>query len=437
MQQLRYISQEPDACNITERLPLADTSAETIEIVRHRPMGFAEFVVVIATIMSLNPLAMDMMLPALPNIGASFHIDVANRLQMVLSAFMVGFGLGQFAIGPLSDSFGRRPVLIGGMVLYALASLFAIAAPSFELLLLARALEGLGTAATRVIATSIVRDCYAGRRMASVVSLAMMVFIAIPVIAPSFGQAVMMLTQWRGIFVVLTLYGIITLLWTAARLPETLPENERKPFSMGEITAAFRKTLTDRQTLGYALAASGVFGALLGYVLSSQQLFTGYYGLGHYFPLAFAAIAASIALAGFLNSRLVGRLGMRVISHTALVGSVTIAIVTFAAAQLQMLPLWLFMALSASMMFAFGLMFANFTALAMEPQRSNAGTASSLYGSITTLLGMAAGTIVGQAFDGTPVPFATGFLVCSVIALAIVLITEKGRLFRARHRRSN
>lgn len=177
---------------------MTDTSAD-IEIVRHRPMGFAEFVIVIAAIMALNPLAMDMMLPALPNIGSTFHIDVANRVQTVLSAFVIGFGLGQFAIGPLSDSFGRRPVLIGGMVLYVLASLFAIAAPSFEMLLLARALEGLGTAATRVIATSIVRDCYAGRRMASVVSLAMMVFIAVPVVAPSFGQAVMILTQWRGI----------------------------------------------------------------------------------------------------------------------------------------------------------------------------------------------------------------------------------------------
>ncbi|MGJ5096385.1 multidrug effflux MFS transporter [Bradyrhizobium oligotrophicum] len=408
---------------------MADTSADTIEIVRHRPMGFTEFVIVVAAIMALNPLAMDMMLPALPNIGASFHIDIANRLQTVLSAFVIGFGLGQFVIGPLSDSFGRRPVLIGGMVLYAVASLLAIAAPSFEMLLLARALEGLGTAATRVIATSIVRDCYAGRRMASVVSLAMMVFIAIPVIAPSFGQAVMLLTQWRGIFVVLTLYGIVTLLWTAMRLPETLPESERKPFSAKEIIAAFRNTLTNRQTLGYALAASGIFGAVLGYVLSSQQLFTGVYHLGRYFPLAFAAIAVTIAVAGFLNARLVGRLGMRMISHGALVGSVVIALACFSAAVLGMLPLWLFMLLSAGMMFTFGLMFANFTALAMEPQRANAGTASSLYGSITTLLGMAAGAVVGQAFDGSALPFAAGFLACTSSALVIVLITEKGRLF--------
>ncbi|GLH82340.1 Bcr/CflA family drug resistance efflux transporter [Bradyrhizobium sp. SSBR45G] len=392
-------------------------------------MAFTEFVIVIAAIMALNPLAMDMMLPALPDIGSAFHIGVANRVQAVLTAFVIGFGFGQFAIGPLSDSFGRRPVLLGGMVLYVIASLLAIAAPSFETLLLARVLEGLGTAATRVIATSIVRDCYAGRRMASVVSLAMMVFIAIPVVAPAFGQAVMLLTQWRGIFVVLTIYGIVALLWTIFRLPETLPDNERKPFSVASISAAFRATLTNRQTLGYALAASGIFGAVLAYVLSSQQLFTGVYHLGHYFPLAFAAISATIAVAGFLNARLVGRLGMRKISHSALIGCVAIALVCFTAALLGALPLWLFMVLSGAMMFSFGLMFANFTALAMEPQRANAGTASSLYGSITTLLGMTAGAVVGQAFDGTPLPFATGFLACTATALAIVLITEKGRLF--------
>jgi MFS transporter, DHA1 family, multidrug resistance protein len=410
---------------------LADTNVDTIEIVRHEPMGFTEFVIVIATIMSLNPLAMDMMLPALPNIGSTFHIEVANRLQMVLSAFLIGFGVGQFAIGPLSDSFGRRPVLIGGMVLYSLASVLAIAAPSFETLLLARVLEGLGTAATRVIATSIVRDCYAGRRMASVVSLAMMVFIAVPVIAPSFGQAIMAVTQWRGIFVVLTVYGIVALFWTLARLPETLPPSERKPFSTAEILGAFRKTLTDRQTLGYALASGGIFGALFGYVFSSQQIFTGVYGLGHYFPLAFAAIAAAIAVAGFLNSRLVVRLGMRAISHGALIGCLLSAIAMFVAARLDMLPLWLFMTLSGLMMFTFGLMFANFTALALEPQRFNAGTASSLYGSITTLLGIGAGAIVGQSFDGTVGPFATGFVVYIFISLVIVVITEKGRLFHS------
>jgi MFS transporter, DHA1 family, multidrug resistance protein len=393
--------------------------------------AFPEFVIVIASIMALNPLAMDMMLPALPNIGTAFHIAAANRPQMVLSIFLVGFGVGQFVMGPLSDRFGRRPILLGGMAVYCVASLLAIAAPSFETLLLARALQGVGTSATRVIATSIVRDCYAGRRMASVVSLAMMVFIAVPVIAPSFGQAVMLLTQWRGIFIVLMIYGVLALIWSAVRMPETLPVSERRSLKLGEVLGAFRQTITNRQTFGYALAAGGVQGTLFAYVFSSQQLFTEIYHLGHYFPLAFAAIAIGVAVAGFLNARLVGRLGMRMISHSALVGFVAIGGIMLVAAKLQMLPLAPFMALSALMMFAFGMMFSNFTALAMEPQGHIAGTASSLYGSITTLLAIGIGMAIGQDYDGTLLPFATGFFLCTLAALGVVLVVEKGRLFRS------
>jgi len=395
----------------------------------HRPMSFAEFVIVIASIMALNPLAMDMMLPALPDIASAFHITVANRPQAVLSTFLIGFGVGQFAMGPLSDRFGRRPVLLGGMTLYAIASVLAIAAPSFETLLLARALQGLGTSATRVIATSIVRDCYAGRRMASVMSLAMMVFIAVPVIAPSFGQAVMLLTQWRGIFVVLMLYGVLALIWSALRMPETLPISERKSLAIRDVLGAYRQTVTNRQTLGYALAAGCVMGALFAFVFCSQQVFTGIYGLGRYFPIAFAGIAVGTAFGGFFNARFVGKVGMRVISHGALVGFALVAGIVLVAAKLAMLPLPLFIVLSALMMFAFGLMIANFTALAMEPQGHIAGTASSLYGAITTLLGIGIGTTIGQDYDGTLLPFATGFFLCTLAALAVVLVVEKGRLF--------
>jgi DHA1 family bicyclomycin/chloramphenicol resistance-like MFS transporter len=393
-------------------------------------MGFPEFVIVIASIMALNPIAMDMMLPALPNIASAFHITAANRPQMVLSIFLVGFGVGQFVMGPLSDRFGRRPVLLGGMTIYCIASLLAIAAPSFETLLLARALQGLGTSATRVIATSIVRDCYAGRRMASVMSLTMMVFIAVPVVAPSFGQAVMLLTQWRGIFIVLMLYGVVALVWSALRMPETLPQARRKSLAIAEVFGAYRQTVANRQTLGYALAAGGVQGSLFAFVFSSQQIFTEIYRLGHYFPLAFAAVAVGVAIAGFINARFVGRLGMRVISHGALVGFVVVSAAMLATAKSGALGLPLFMALAVLMMFAFGLMIANFTALAMEPQGHIAGTASSLYGSITTLLGIGIGVTIGQDYDGTLVPFSTGFFLCTLAALAVVLVVEKGRLFR-------
>ena len=407
---------------------MTDTDAGWVSST-HRPMRFPEFVVIVAAIMALNPMAMDLMLPALPDVGATFGITDANHLQLVLSVFMTGFGLGQFIIGPLSDRFGRRPILIGGMVLYTLASVLAVAARSFEMLLVARALQGLGTSATRVIATSIVRDCYSGRRMASVVSLAMMIFISVPVLAPSLGQAIMLATQWRGIFVVLMAYGVLALVWSVIRLPETLPPSARKSLALRNVLDNFRQTVTNRQTLGYALAAGCVQGTLFGYVFSSQQIFTSIYGLGHYFPLAFAAVAIGVAIAGFLNSRIVGKYGMRVISHAALLGQLASAIVLIVAADLATVPLTLFMVLSVVNLFTFGLMFSNFTALAMEPQGHIAGTASSLFGSMTTLIGIVVGSAIGQLYNDTVVPLATGAFLSAVAALVIVMITEKGRLF--------
>jgi MFS transporter, DHA1 family, multidrug resistance protein len=394
-------------------------------------MGFYEFVVLIAAIMALNPLAMDMMLPALPEIGAAFRVTDANHLQTVLSTFLLGFGVGQFVIGPLSDRYGRRPVLIGGMILYGIASALTLIAPSFETLLLARALQGLSTAATRVIATSVVRDCYVGRRMASVMSLAQMIFISVPVLAPSLGQLVMFAShEWHSVFVVLLLFGVVILGWTALRLPETLDEDKRKSLALRDVLGYFRETLTNRQTLGYALAAGCLMGTMFAYVFSAQQVFTEIYRLGNRFPLAFAAIALGVAVAGFVNARIVGKLGMRVISHAALIGFMAASLIMIIAANLDMLVLPLYMLLATITMFTFGLMISNFTALAMEPLGHIAGTASSLYGSITTLIGIAFGSAIGQAYDGTMIPLTTGFFACTVIALAVVLVTERGKMFR-------
>ncbi len=410
---------------------MTDTNAERWASPAHRPMSFPEFVVIVAAIMALNPLAMDMMLPALPDIGAAFGISNANHLQLVLSTFLLGFGIGQFVIGPLSDRYGRRPVLIGGMVVYSIASLLAIIAPSFETLLLARVLQGLSTSATRVIATSVVRDCYVGRRMASVMSLAQMVFISVPVLAPSFGQLVLIVSrQWHSVFVVLLLYGIIALLWTALRLPETLAENKRTSIRISDVLGYYKQTVTNRQTFGYALACGAINATMFGYVFSAQQVFTEVFRLGPYFPLAFAAIAIGVAVAGFVNSRIVGRLGMRVISHTALTGFALVSLIMLIAARTDMLPLPVYMVLATCTMFCFGLTFANFTALAMEPQGHIAGTASSLFGSLTVLIGIIIGYLIGQAYDGTMVPLTTGFFLCAVGALAIVFVTERGKMFQ-------
>jgi DHA1 family bicyclomycin/chloramphenicol resistance-like MFS transporter len=392
-------------------------------------MSSAEFVAMVAALMALNALAVDIMLPALQDIGAALGEADENDRQGVLSAYLLGFGFGQLFIGSVSDRFGRKAVLFWGLVSYVVAAGFCTVAPSFETLLAARALQGLAAAAPRVITTSVVRDCYGGRQMASVMSLAMMIFIAVPVLAPSIGQLVVLFAPWRAIFAVLTVYGLAMVLWTGLRLPETLPTDKRRPIALGDILSAFGEVLSNRQTMGYALAGGTMFGAMFGFLMSAQQVFTEVFSLGTYFPLAFAAVALMMSLSSFLNARLVGRLGMRAISHGAVVVFTGLSAVMVFLARLDALTFVPFMVLLGGVMFLVGLIFSNFNSLAMEPQGHLAGTASSLIGSISTLMAAVIGAMVGQAYDGTLVPLTTGYLGFGIASLAIIAVTERGRLF--------
>jgi DHA1 family bicyclomycin/chloramphenicol resistance-like MFS transporter len=331
-------------------------------------MSFREFVILIAALMALNALAIDIMLPALQEIGSALGVQDENRRQVVLSAYLVGFGVGQLLIGTISDRFGRKAVLLWGLVVYVVAAALCSIAPSFEALLIGRVLQGLASAAPRVITISVVRDCYSGRRMASVMSLSMMVFMAVPVLAPSLGQLIILVAPWRGIFGFLTLYGLVMLLWVFLRMPETLSSAARRSVAPHEVLAAFGEVLTTRRTLGYALASGAMFGAMFGFLVSAQQVFTDIFGLGAYFPLAFAAVALTMSLSSFLNARLVDRLGMKMISHGAVAVFTLLSAIMALLARIGLLSFVPFMLLLAGIMFLVGMVFSNFNTLAMEPQ---------------------------------------------------------------------
>lgn len=379
-------------------------------------MRFREFVLMVAGLMALNALAIDVMLPALPDIGAALDVTRDNDRQMVLSAYLIGFGLGQVVIGSVSDRFGRRAVLLGGLACYVMTALICAVAPTFATLLVARFVQGLASAAPRVITTAIVRDCYEGRRMASVMSLAMTIFMVVPVVAPAIGQVIILVAPWQAIFLLLALYGALMAVWVLKRLPETLPVSRREVVSLRRIAAAYATVFRSRQTMGYALAAGMMFGAI--------------FGLGVYFPLAFAAIALAMSLSSFINARLVGRLGTRLMSHGAVAVFTLLAGILALMAHLDILGFVPFMILLGGMQFLIGMIFGNFAALALETQGRFAGTASSLFGSTTTILAALIGYGVGQAYDGTLVPLANGYVAFGIASLVIVAITERGRLFR-------
>lgn len=395
--------------------------------------GFPEFVCMIALMMALNALAIDSMLPALPDIGTALGVLKENDRQWVVTAYLLGFGGAQIFYGPLADRFGRKPVLLAGVAIYVFFGVVAAFAPTFETLILARVGQGLGSAATRVLAVSIVRDRYEGRTMARVMSLSFLVFLGVPIIAPSLGQLILIVAEWREIFGVLAFAGAALLVWAGLRLPETLHPEDRLPISPSRLADAYRQVFTSRVGMGYTLAMTAITGALFGFINSSQQIFFDVFKAPTLFPTIFAAIAGGIALASILNARLVVKLGSRLISHTALIGFTTCGVIHSIVAISGYESIWTFAVIQALTMFCFGFIAGNFGAMAMEPMGHIAGTAASVQGFVSTILGALFGFGIGQQFDGTTVPMSLGFTLMGVLALGAVLFAEKGRLFRAHH----
>ncbi|MDI7863322.1 multidrug effflux MFS transporter [Rhizobiaceae bacterium n13] len=400
-------------------------------------MSKFEFIILMALLMALNALAIDIMLPGLQQIGASLGVENENHRQYVVSAYLIGFGAAQLFYGPLADRFGRRLPMLGGLAVYILSALAVVFVPSFGGLLVLRFIQGIGSAATRVITISVVRDIYGGRQMAEVMSLIMMVFMVVPVIAPGTGQVIMFFGEWHLIFLFMAIAAIIVAAWMYFRLPETLHPQDVRPFTVASILDGFRIVLTNRIALCYTLASTFIFGALFGFINSAQQIYVGIYELGAWFPVAFAGVALFMAFASFINSRLVGRLGIRKLSHSSLLGFITINFI-WLMVQIygpQPMPFALFITFFALAMFQFGWIGSNFNSLAMEPLGHVAGTASSVLGFMSTIGGALIGAIIGQEFNGTALPMVLGFFTVSVIGLALVLIGEEGRLFRSQNPR--
>ncbi len=396
--------------------------------------GFPEFVALIAMMMALNALAIDSMLPALPAIGEALGVTSENGRQWVITAYLLGFGVTQIIYGPLADRFGRKPILMMGLGLYVLFSVLAAFSPTFELLIAARVGTGIGAAALRVLAVSIVRDRYAGRTMARVMSLSFLVFLGVPILAPALGQLILTAAPWPWVFGVLAVGGAAFALWAAIRLPETLHPEDRMPIQIDRIASAFREALTNRRAIGYTLAITAISGALFGFINSSQQIFFDVFHEPQLFTVVFGGVAGGIAVASLLNARLVERLGSRLISHTALLGFITMSAIHATVAISGHETIWTFAILQALTMFCFGFIAGNFGAMAMEPMGHIAGTASSAQGFISTTGGASLGFLIGQQFNGSTAPMTIGFVALGMTALVFVLFAERGRLFKALNR---
>lgn len=401
----------------------------TTAVASKREISRVEFIVLVAALMALNALAIDVMLPALPYMGEALGISHENERQFVVGVYMLGFGIAQLAFGPITDRFGRRAPLFVGLAIYLICAFAAIFAPTFGVLLALRFVQGLGAAGTRVIAVAVVRDKFSGREMAEVMSLTFMIFMAVPIIAPGIGQVILLSGPWQNIFIFMGGLATVIAIWAFVRLPETMHPEYRRPLSVKSVIDGFRIVITNRVAFSYGLAGTFLFGAMFGFISASQQIFVEIYGLGPYFPVAFAAMAGVIAVAQFINSRVVRRVGMRRIAHAAILVYLAGAFVWLALALIGPIPFPVFFINLLVIQFVFGWAASNMNSLSMEPLGAVAGTAASVFGFVQTVGGALLGTYIGQHFDGTLLPNATGYAVMGTLVLIAVLIAEKGKLF--------
>lgn len=392
-------------------------------------IGERELIWMMALLMACNAFGIDAILPALDALAGDLGAPGNNR-QFVVGAYLLAAGFGTLVPGAFADRYGRRPVLFVALACYIVLSLACAMATSFDMLVGLRAAQGFFAAGIIALPPAIIRDRVGGDKMARMMSLIFVIFLLVPAVAPSIGQAVLFaLGDWRWIFGAMAVLGCVMSAWVYVRLPETLHEEDKQDIHLPTITRNMKSAVTLRETIGYTLGSALVFGGLFGFINSSQQLIGEAFGAGDKFPLIFAICAGCMALANWSNSRIVERFGARRVSHAALFAFIFVAALQLWFANDPDETLWTFVPLMAANMSLLGFIGANFGSIALQPFRHIAGAASSAQGFLRMTSGAALGAFIGYMYDGTARPLALALLITAVLSLVFVLFSERGELF--------
>ena len=391
-----------------------------------------EFVVLMGMTQALQALALDIMLPALGAISRDLGVQSENQRQLVIGIFLIGSALGSLIPGPLADRFGRRRVLLCYLAAYVVQSAACALVGHLPTLLVLRFTLGLASAGLIVLPSAIIRDRVSGDRMARLQSMVTMVFMVVPMLAPSLGQLILMVAGWRWIFGVIAVLGTVVAVWAALRLPETLRPEFRRPFDPVNIGRALSAVVTHRMAIGYVFGFALMQAALFGWLNSSQQLVAEHFGAGQRFPVIFGCMAVTMASTNFLNARIVMRFGARAVSHWALLAYIAVSLLQLGLALSGHESLWSFVPVMALSMCLMGFVSANFASIALQPFARNAGAAASAQVFVRMAISSVLGAVIGAAYDGTALPLASAYVIAGTSVLALVMISEKGRLFHAK-----
>ncbi len=385
-----------------------------------------EFVALMAALMSIVALAIDALLPAISNIGVAINSLNSTDNQLLITMIFLGLGVGQLFFGPLSDCYGRKPIVYLGFGIFTVASFICLFSTSLEVMILGRILQGIGLSAPRTLAISIIRDTYKGDYMAKVMSFVVAFFILIPVVAPAIGKVILDSMGWQAIFYVQLVFGFIVCIWFWKRQAETLRPEFKIPFSSHVFVDGVKEFLKFRETIVFTIISGLVTGAFLVYLSSSQHVFENQYGLKEAFPYIFAGLAISIGLSTFLNGTLVMRYGMRKLSLMALIAFCVIALVyTFLFWNTPNPSVIVLVAFLSAQFFCLGFMWGNFRSIAMEPIGHIAGIGAAINGFVSTLLAIPIATFIGDFVEHSVWPLFVGLAICGLVSLLIVMATRK------------
>jgi DHA1 family bicyclomycin/chloramphenicol resistance-like MFS transporter len=389
---------------------------------QHKPTFELEFVALMASLMSIVALSIDALLPALPEIGEALGVADTNKNQMLVTMIFLGLGCGQLIFGPLSDSFGRKPIVYIGFSLFIVATIVCVTTNSFEVMILGRILQGVGLAAPRTLSIAMIRDSYSGDFMAKILSIVVMVFILVPVIAPTLGQFLLHYYNWESIFYVNLLFGFIVMLWFWQRQEETLTDKNKIKFTPKLFVNGAKEFLKHKHSVGFTLVSGFITGSFMVYLSTAQQIFEHQYQLGDKFPYIFASLAIAVGLATFFNSRYVIRFGMWRIAYTATIAycavSILYVILFWSGVNPSIEVLIIFFALQ---FFAIGFLFGNLRSLAMQPLGHIAGIGAAINGFVSTVMAVPIANYIGGFVSDSVLPLFVGFSVFGILSLLVFI----------------
>jgi DHA1 family bicyclomycin/chloramphenicol resistance-like MFS transporter len=392
---------------------------------QNQPALKIEFVAIMALLMSLVALSIDGILPALAVIGNDLGVASTKDHQLLITMIFLGLGFGQLIFGPLSDSFGRKPIIYVGFLVFAVASIICVNTNSYEVLITGRILQGVGLASPRTLSIAMIRDSYEGDYMAKVMSFIVMIFILIPIIAPTLGQFLMLTYNWQAIFNVQLGLGILVIFWFWKRQPETLVVSNRIPFRSATLKSGFIEFFKQQQAVAFTLISGFITGSFMVYLSTSQYIFEVQYGLGEDFPLIFASLAVGVGFATYLNGVFVVRVGMKRIALVSLISytlSALIYVLMFFNKENP--PLWILLIFFSIQFTSVGFLFGNLRALAMQPIGHIAGVGAAINGFVSTVMGVIIASVIGSYISTTVWPLFLGFTVCGFASMVIFLLNK-------------